>query len=67
VAHHFAVQPSACLVVEDSASGVAAALASGMHVYGFAEGTPDSRLLAAGAHRVFRQMSELPSLVAGIQ
>ena len=67
VARHFAVQPSACLVVEDSASGVAAALAAGMHVYGFAEGTPDSRLLAAGAHRVFRQMSELPSLVAGIQ
>jgi HAD superfamily hydrolase (TIGR01509 family) len=66
-ARHFAVQPSACLVVEDSASGVAAALAAGMRVYGFAEGTLDSRLLAAGAHRVFRQMSELPSLVAGVQ
>jgi HAD superfamily hydrolase (TIGR01509 family) len=66
-AGHFAVQPSACLVVEDSASGVAAALAAGMHVYGFAGGTPEDRLLAAGAHRVFRQMSELPSLVAGIQ
>ncbi len=66
-ARHFAVQPSACLVVEDSASGVAAALAAGMRVYGFAEGTIGSGLLAAGAHRVFRQMSELPSLVAGIQ
>ncbi|MFA6310820.1 MAG: HAD-IA family hydrolase [Sterolibacterium sp.] len=67
VARRFAVQASACLVVEDSASGVAAALAAGMRVYGFAEGTADNRLLAAGAHRVFRQMSELPSLVAGIQ
>jgi HAD superfamily hydrolase (TIGR01509 family) len=67
VARHFAVQPSACLVIEDSVSGVAAALAAGMPVYGFADGTPHSKLLAAGAHRVFRQMSELPSLVIGIQ
>lgn len=66
-ARHFAVQPSACLVVEDSASGIAAALAAGMCVYGFAGGTPDRTLLAAGAHRVFRRMSELPSLVAGAE
>jgi len=66
-ARHYAVQPSACLVVEDSASGVAAALAAGMHVCGFANDTSGSRLLAAGAHRVFRQMSDLLSLVAGTQ
>ena len=66
-ARHFGVQATACLVVEDSASGVAAALAAGMRVYGFAEVSLDKELLAAGAHRVFRQMSELPSLVAGIQ
>ena len=66
-ARHFAVQPSACLVVEDSASGIAAALAASMCVYGFAGGTPDRTLLAAGAHRVFRRMSELPSLVAGAE
>jgi len=64
-AGHFGVQPSACLVVEDSASGIAAALAAGMSVYGYSGSTPDARLLAAGAHRVFREMSELPSLVAG--
>ena len=66
-ARHFAVAPSACLVVEDSASGVAAALAAGMSVYGYSGGATDGRLLAAGAHKVFRQMSELPSLVTGVQ
>lgn len=64
-ASHFAVAPAACLVVEDSASGIAAALAAGMPVYGFSGRTPDGRLVAAGAQKVFRQMSELPSLVAG--
>lgn len=63
-ARHFAVSPSACLVIEDSASGVAAALAAGMSVYGFSRSTSDARLLDAGAHKVFHQMSELPSLVA---
>jgi HAD superfamily hydrolase (TIGR01509 family) len=64
-ARHFAVPPSACLVIEDSASGVAAALAAEMSVYGFSECATDGRLLAAGANGIFRQMSELPSLVAG--
>jgi len=66
-ASHFAVAPAACLVVEDSASGIAAALAAGMPVYGFSGSIPDGRLIAAGAQKVFRQMSELPSLVAGTQ
>jgi len=64
-ARHFAVPPAACLVVEDSESGIAAGLAAGMSVYGFSGRTSDARLLAAGAHRVFREMSELPTLVAG--
>lgn len=66
-ARHFSVPPCACLVVEDSASGVAAALAAGMTVYGFSGTTPEKTLLAAGAHRVFGQMSELPSLVSAIR
>jgi HAD superfamily hydrolase (TIGR01509 family) len=65
VARHFSVRPSACLVIEDSASGVEAALAAGMSVYGYSAREKDGRLLTAGADRVFYQMSELPSLVSG--
>jgi len=64
-ARHFAVSPAVCLVIEDSVSGIAAALAAGMSVYGFSGSAPDGRLRAAGAHRVFHSMSELPALVAG--
>ena len=63
-ASHFETPPSACLVVEDSVSGVTAALAAGMSVYGFCRNGSDGRLLAAGAHRVFRDMCELPGLLA---
>jgi len=54
----------ACLVVEDSPAGVTAGVAAGMTVYGFAQRTPRARLQAAGAHRIFTAMSELPSLIA---
>ena len=33
-------------------------------VYGFAARTPDEALLAAGAHKVFSEMSALPALVS---
>lgn len=66
-ASHFAVPRSACLVIEDSANGIAAALAAGRAVYGFSgsELEAEAKLLAAGAHRVFHQMHELPDLAAG--
>ena len=64
-ARHFNVPPAACLVIEDSASGIAAALAAGMSVYGFGESEAEKTLLAAGAHAVFRHMVDLPDLVAG--
>lgn len=64
-ARHFDVRPSECLVIEDSESGIAAAIAAGMSVYGFSARTTGRELEAAGAKRVFHQMSELPALVAG--
>jgi HAD superfamily hydrolase (TIGR01509 family) len=57
-------QPSACLVIEDSINGVLAGVAAGMTVLGFTAGTHcgeghESQLLAAGASKVVRSMSEL--------
>jgi len=64
-ARHFGAPPAACLVVEDSASGIAAAIAAGMLVYGFGGSDTAEELKAAGAHAVFHRMIELPDLVAG--
>ncbi len=62
-AKHFGVKPSSCAVVEDTPTGVAAGVAAGMNVYGYAALTPAERLTLAGAHRVFADMRELPSLL----
>jgi beta-phosphoglucomutase-like phosphatase (HAD superfamily) len=61
----------ACLVVEDSVAGVAAASAAGMVVLGFAGGTHAEQaggahtraLMQAGARQVFDDMRVLPALV----
>jgi len=57
------VEPAACVVIEDSPAGVAAGVAAGMTVFGFAARTPAARLHEAGAHRVFTVMDELPALL----
>lgn len=57
------VPPSRCMVIEDSAAGVRAAVAAGMPVFGFADLHPAALLEHHGA-TVFTRMDELPALVA---
>lgn len=68
-AERMATMPSRALVIEDSVPGIEAAKAASMTVFGFVGGShcrPDhgERLAAAGADLVFREMSELPALIA---
>jgi HAD superfamily hydrolase (TIGR01509 family) len=63
------VTPDACLVVEDSVTGVTAATAAGMTVLGFIGGGHASEaqidaLRTAGAQQVFDDMRQLPERVA---
>ncbi|MBN3831896.1 HAD-IA family hydrolase [Burkholderia sp. Ac-20344] len=67
-ARHMQVAPERCIVVEDSATGTAAAIAAGMTVLGFvgaahAARTQADKLRAAGVCAVFDDMDALPSLV----
>jgi HAD superfamily hydrolase (TIGR01509 family) len=55
--------PARCVVIEDSPIGVAAGVAAGMTVLGFARHAPAARLLAAGASRTFDDMADLPGLL----
>lgn len=62
------VDPSECVVVEDSAVGVAAAVAAGMKVVGFTGGSHagaglGKHLRAAGAHAVITDMRALHGTV----
>jgi HAD superfamily hydrolase (TIGR01509 family) len=52
-----------CVVVEDSPTGVAAARAAGMVVYGFAAMGQSDKLRHAGAQVVFSSMGDLPALL----
>jgi HAD superfamily hydrolase (TIGR01509 family) len=62
-ARHFGVRPSDCVVVEDSGTGVRAAVSAHMTVFGYTALTPPAELLEAGARAVFASMEELPGLI----
>jgi HAD superfamily hydrolase (TIGR01509 family) len=71
-AKQFNVDPSRCLVVEDSVHGVHAARAAGMRVIGFTGGshtypTHADRLTDAGAETVISRMVELPQMVDALK
>jgi HAD superfamily hydrolase (TIGR01509 family) len=53
------VDPSACVVVEDSVYGVRAGVAAGMTVYGFAGGLARAEDLAAAGAHTFEAMADL--------
>src|SRR5439155_4543750 len=64
--------PEGCIVVEDSAAGVEAAVAVGMPVVGFCGGShcPDGhadRLTAAGCSEVFARMPDLAAFLREAQ
>jgi HAD superfamily hydrolase (TIGR01509 family) len=58
--------PGACVVIEDSANGAKAALAAGMHCFGYAEhgpDTPTAKQLTALGVPLFHRMADLPGLI----
>ena len=56
--------PGDCAVIEDTPTGVEAAVAAGMAVFGYAGGAHSSaHALAAAGAIVFRHMRELPALL----
>ena len=71
-AEQMAMSPKQCLVIEDSAPGIAAALAAGMTVLGFYGGSHcragyADTLRAAGAAATFDDMRELAGLIGQIE
>jgi len=65
------VQPSDCIVVEDSAAGITAAHAAGMTPIGFVGSAQDAsvgaNLIAAGARTLIADMRQLKSTVVALR
>ena len=62
-AQSFGIEPSRCVVIEDSLPGVSAGRSAGMRVYGYAALTSIEKLVEAGAIP-FLSMSELQQILA---
>jgi HAD superfamily hydrolase (TIGR01509 family) len=63
-AQRMGVDAGSCLVVEDTPIGVRAGVAAGMKVLGYAALTNEGSLRDAGASLIFKDMRELPRLIA---
>jgi HAD superfamily hydrolase (TIGR01509 family) len=61
-ASQMGTEPAACVVVEDTPSGVAAAVSAGMRALGYGADSDDAALRRAGAD-VFEALDELPALL----
>jgi beta-phosphoglucomutase-like phosphatase (HAD superfamily) len=57
------VKPSACAVIEDSPSGIMAAVAAGMRAIGYAADSDEHALRDAGAE-IIQSLDDLPVLLA---
>lgn len=57
-------KPSACVVIEDTPSGITAAVAAGMRAVGYAADSDERALRNAGAE-IIRSLDEIPALVTG--
>jgi len=59
-------EPGHCAVVEDTPVGIQAARAGGMTALAYVDNAPRGALEAAGAHRTFSDMRDLPALLAAL-
>lgn len=64
---HLNVPGHRCLVIEDTTVGVTAGVAADATVWAYSpQASGDAALLRAGARQVFRQMADVPALLAAV-